>query len=166
MAPLSQLSDYGAGEISLGYSGVSAPLAAITSDMNFQLGSMSLGGGVGGAYMPAAGGFDQWRLQPTQISSLAAGLDLPSGLYPFQSGLEPLSGAYGGEGSQIRPKQTASGIGQPANSVKMEDNQQDVNLSRQFLGIPGNDQYWSTAGSGWNINDLSGFSSSSTTNPL
>ncbi|KAL6987593.1 hypothetical protein U1Q18_013338 [Sarracenia purpurea var. burkii] len=164
MAPMSQFTDhYGARDIGLNYGGISAPLVA-TSDMSFQLGSISLGGGgggsgSGGSYILAGGGVEQWRLQPPQISSLA-GLDLSSGLYQFhQGGIEP--SGYGGEGSQIHPKTSGSGNSQPA-SVKMEENQ-EFNLSRQFLGTPGNDQYWS-AGSAWT--DFSGFSSSSTANHL
>uniref|UniRef100_A0A5B7ABA4 Dof zinc finger protein n=1 Tax=Davidia involucrata TaxID=16924 RepID=A0A5B7ABA4_DAVIN len=149
MAPLHQLTDYGggvaaaAGDIGLNYGGISAP-----NDMNFQLGSSSFGGG--GPYL-SGGGVEAWRLQQTQIPFL----DMQSGLYQFQS--------YGGEteasGSQVRPKFST----QPS-SVKMEDNQ-DLNLSRQFLG---NDhhhhQYWGTTGTAWT--DLSGFSSSSTSNQL
>ncbi|CAL5351277.1 unnamed protein product [Camellia sinensis] len=156
MSPLSQLSEYGGGGgggIGLNYSGISAP-----SDMNFQLPSGSFGGG---SYF--LGGGEQWRLQtpPPQISSLM-GLDFPAGLYPFQGGLEPPS--YGGEGSHVRPKISGSGLSpQVGSSLKMEDNQ-ELNLSRQFLGIPGNDQFWSgtTGTNAWT--DLSGFTSSSTSN--
>ncbi|CAL5334927.1 unnamed protein product [Camellia sinensis] len=161
-APLSQLTDHHHhhyGEIGLNYSGISAPLV-VTSDMNmnFHLGSSSLGLGGGGS------GIEQWRLQqPTQISPMA-GLDFPGVLYPFQGGVEP--SGYGGEGNQVRPKPPGLGFTtHQLGSVKMEDNQvQELNLSRQFLGIPGNDQYWSGSSSAWT--DLSGFSSSSTRNPL
>ncbi|CAL5418559.1 unnamed protein product [Camellia sinensis] len=146
-APLSQLTDHHHhhyGEIGLNYSGISAPLV-VTSDMNmnFHLGSSSLGlgGGVGGG-----SGIKHWRLQqPTQISSMA-GLDFLGVLYPFQGGVEP--SGYGGEGSPVWPK--PSGLGfttHQLGSVKMEDNQvQELNFSA-----------WT---------DLSGFSSSSTRNPL
>ncbi|KAL7248729.1 hypothetical protein ACSBR2_003471 [Camellia fascicularis] len=164
-APLSQLTDHHHhhyGEIGLNYSGISAPLV-VTSDMNmnFHLGSSSLGLGGGGG---GGSGIEQWRLQhPTQISPMA-GLDFPGVLYPFQGGAEP--SGYGGEGSQVRPKPLGLGFTtHQLGSVKMEDNQvQELNLSRQFLGIPGNDQYWSGSSSAWT--DLSGFSSSSTRNPL
>ncbi|KAL7248727.1 hypothetical protein ACSBR2_003469 [Camellia fascicularis] len=164
-APLSQLTDHHHhhyGEIGLNYSGISAPLV-VTSDMNmnFHLGSSSLGLGGGGG---GGSGIEQWRLQqPTQISPMA-GLDFPGVLYPFQGGVEP--SGYGGEGSQVRPKPPGLGFTtHQLGSVKMEDNQvQELNLSRQFLGIPGNDQYWSGSSSAWT--DLSGFSSSSTRNPL
>ncbi|KAL6998325.1 hypothetical protein U1Q18_008449 [Sarracenia purpurea var. burkii] len=160
MSPLSQLSKYGAGDVGLNYGGIgisSAPLVA-TNDMNFQLGSGSLGGGGsgGGGY-----GVEQWLSQPAAQISSVGGLDFPAGLYPFQGGIEPPG--YGGEGSQVtqvRPKLSTSGMTQQ-NSVKMEENK-ELNLARQFLGIHGNDQYWS--GSPWT--DLSGCSSSSTRNPL
>ncbi|CAL5390014.1 unnamed protein product [Camellia sinensis] len=164
-APLSQLTDHHHhhySKIGLNYSGISAPLV-VTSDMNmnFHLGSSSLGlDGCGGG----GSGIEQWRLQqPTQIS-LMAGLDFPGVLYPFQGGVEP--SGYGGEGSQVRPKPPGLGFTtHQLGSVKMEDNQvRELNLSRQFLGIPGNDQYWSGSSSAWT--DLSGFSSSSTRNPL
>uniref|UniRef100_A0A5B7AF55 Dof zinc finger protein n=1 Tax=Davidia involucrata TaxID=16924 RepID=A0A5B7AF55_DAVIN len=140
--PFHQISstDYGAGNMGLNYSGnISAPVLATSHDMiNFQIGSTSLGGGLG-SYLSAEG-IEQWRLQQTQqIPLLAAGFDMPSSsgvLYPFQSGAAP------------------------PNSVKMEENR-DLNLSRQFLG---NNQYWNNTGTAWT--DLSGFSSSSTSNPL
>ncbi|XAR68956.1 hypothetical protein NMG60_11000380 [Bertholletia excelsa] len=155
MAPLSQLGEFGSGDVGLSnYTSISAPLVASSDQMSFQMGSSSLG-----SFMPAG---DPWRLQPTQISSLA-GLDLASaGLYPFQGGVEP--GGYGTEAGQVRPKLTGSALAQMG-SVKMEENNnnQELNLSRPFLGIQGSDnQFW--GGSAWT--DLSGFSSSSTTNPL
>ncbi|CAL5335295.1 unnamed protein product [Camellia sinensis] len=135
-APLSQLTDHHHhhyGEIGLNYSGISAPLL-VTSDMNmnFHLGSSSLGLGGGGG---GGSGTEHWRLQqPTQISPMAS-LDFLGALYPFQGGVEP--SGYGGEGSLVRSKPpglvfTTHQLG----SVKMEDNQvQELNLSRQFLGI-------------------------------
>ncbi|CAL5390018.1 unnamed protein product [Camellia sinensis] len=147
-APLSQLTDHHHhhyGKIRLNYSGISAPLV-VTSDMNmnFHLGSSSRGlGGCGGG----GSGIEHWRLQqPTQIS--------------------PMPSGFGGEGSQVRPKPPGLGFTtHQLGSVKMKDNQvQELNLSGQFLGIPGNDQYWSGSSSAWT--DLSGFSSFSTRNPL
>ncbi|CAL5335294.1 unnamed protein product [Camellia sinensis] len=140
--PLSELTDHHHhhyGEIGLNYSGISAPLV-VTSDMNmnFHLGISSRGlGGSGGS---------------------------GSVLYLFQGGVEPPG--YGGEGSYVRPKPPGLGFTtHQLSSVKMENNQvQELNLSRQFLGIPRNDQYWSGSSSAWT--DLSGFSSSSTRNPL
>ncbi|CAK9185292.1 unnamed protein product [Ilex paraguariensis] len=159
MAPFSQLSaDYGAGDIGLNYEGISAPVAA-TNEMNFQMGTNFLGGGGGVASFLSAGGIEQWRLQPPQQFSFLGGMDPLSSqcLFPFQGGVE--TSGYVGETSQVRPKLSASMLTQFA-SVKMEDNQES-NLSRQFLGTPGNDQW---TGSAWT--DLSSFSSSSTSNPL
>lgn len=90
------------------------------------------------------GGIEQWRLQ--QFPYLG-GSDPSPGLYPFQGG-DP-SGYFGAKMSSSMVSQMAA--------VKMEDNQE----SRQFVGLSGNEQ-WS--GSGWV--DISGFSSSSTSNPL
>ncbi|KAG5550200.1 hypothetical protein RHGRI_015230 [Rhododendron griersonianum] len=156
MAPLSQLTGYGGtGDIGLNYGG--------TSDMNFHLlGNSSLGGG--------GGGNAEWRFQPPQMGSMG-GLDLTSGLYPFhhQGGMDPSSG-YVGEVGPVRPRNISSGPGfisaQQSGSVKMEDNP-EMNLPRQFLGIQGNEQYWSGTGNSTNAwSDFSGFSSSSTTNHL
>lgn len=135
--------------------------------MNFHVGPNLLGGGagiaVGGgvASLISGGGIEQWRL-PHQFPFLGgSGLDSSPGLYQLQASME--SSGFVGETSQqlIRPKLSTSMLTQLA-SVKMEDNQ-ELNLSRQLMGInPGNDQ-WSSAGA-WT--DLTSFSSSSTTAPL
>ncbi|KAF8396780.1 hypothetical protein HHK36_018412 [Tetracentron sinense] len=158
MASLHHLTDYGAGEIGLNFGGIQPPMAASGSGsgsgMDYQLGSNSGGGGA----ILTAEGAEQWRLQ--QFSFLA-GLEPPSGLYPFEGegeGVEPP--AFVGGAGQLRSKPSGSGVTQLA-SVKMEGNQ-GMNLSRQFLGIPGNDQYW--GGNAWT--DLSGFTSSSTSHFL
>ncbi|CAL5418563.1 unnamed protein product [Camellia sinensis] len=134
--PLSQLTDHHRhhyGEIRLNYNGISAPLL-VTSDMNmnFHHGSSSFGLGGGGG---GGSGTEHWRLQqPTQVSPMA-GMDFLGALYPFQGGVEP--SGYGGEGSQVRSKPPGLGFTtHQLGSVKMEDNQvQELNLSRQFLGI-------------------------------
>ncbi|CAL5390016.1 unnamed protein product [Camellia sinensis] len=161
-APLSQLTDHHHhhyGEIGLNYSGISAPLV-VTSDMNmnFHLGISSRGLGGSGS------GIEHWQLQQLNQISPMAGLDFPGVLYPFQGGVEPPG--YGGEGSYVWPKPPGLGFTtHQLGLVKMENNQvQELNLSRQFLGIPRNDLYWSGSSSAWS--DLSGFSSSSTRNPL
>lgn len=162
MAPLHHLADYGAGEIGLNYGGIPAVVGG-TGDMNFQIGSNPGGcstGGAGGLGSPflSVGGLEQWRLQQTQQFPFLGGLDPPPGLYPLEAGVEQSN--YVGGSSQVRPKLSGSGLSQMA-PVKMEDNQ-EMNVSRQFLGVPGNDQYWS--GNAWT--DLAGFSSSSTSHPL
>ncbi|XP_057970893.1 dof zinc finger protein DOF5.1 [Malania oleifera] len=164
MAPLHHFTDFGGSEIGLNFSGIPATMAGATGDVNFPIGS-ALGGcsGSGGSFLPAGSALDQWRLQQAHHFPnllLAAGLDPPTGLYPLDGGVDP-SGFIAGS-SQGRPKSGGSVVTQLA-SVKIEDNQ-ELNLSRQFFGISGNDpQYWSTGGSSsaaWT--DLSGFSSSST----
>ncbi|XP_057511983.1 dof zinc finger protein DOF2.4-like [Actinidia eriantha] len=143
MSPLSQLTEFGSTDMGLNY-GISA-----TSDMNFHLGSSSL---LGGSGIP--------------VISPLAGFDLSSGLYPFQGGGFDPSGDYaGGEGGHpFRPRVSAPGLMTQLAPVKMEENKES-NFPRQFLGIQGNnDPYWSGATTAWT--DLSGFSSSSTSNPL
>ncbi|KAJ8899859.1 hypothetical protein K2173_019562 [Erythroxylum novogranatense] len=164
MAPLHHLTDYATADMGLNYGGLSAPVGGST-DLNFQIGSALAGVGLGGSAgaggsLLSVGGLDQWRLHHQQFPFLG-GLDSSSssGLYPFEGSIEQVQ-SYGGA-SQMRAKMSSSGATQLA-PVKMEDNH-ELNLSRQFLGIhPGNDQYWS--GSAWT--DLSNFSSSSTSNQL
>ncbi|XVF76626.1 hypothetical protein PTKIN_Ptkin13bG0281300 [Pterospermum kingtungense] len=175
MAPLHHLTHEFGGStdhIGLNYGTISAPLGG-TSDLGFQIAGSGYASGSGGA--PAATslltmtGLDQWRLQQAapQYPFLGGGLESSSGLYhqfDQSGGVEP-SGYGGGASHHVRPKILSSIATQMA-SVKMEDNnnnnQQELNLSRQFLGVPGNDQYW--GGTAWT--DLSSFSSSSTSNPL
>lgn len=164
ITPLSQLTEFNPGESALNYGGLSGPSVVTTDQMNFHTMNIS----------PLGGGYatEQWRMQAAQISSLA-GLDLASNLYPFQSvNLEATN--YVNEGGLIRPKNmiSSSGLSTQMASVKMEDNNnnfnnQEVNLSRPFLGAQGNDYHqWATNTSSANWTDLSGFSSSSGTNPM
>ncbi|KAF2303086.1 hypothetical protein GH714_013691 [Hevea brasiliensis] len=90
----------------------------------------------------ATGDIGGW-FGPLEISAGAAislfwGLDSSSssGLYPFEGGAE--QSGYGSGMGQLRPKLSTSLTTQLA-SVKMEDNNnnQELNLSRQLLGIPG-----------------------------
>ncbi|XP_022767529.1 dof zinc finger protein DOF5.1-like isoform X2 [Durio zibethinus] len=168
MAPLQHLTEFGGSDIGLNCWTISAPVGG-TSDLSFQIGS-ALASGAGGAgaslgtSLLTMSGLDQWRLQQAPQFPFLGGLESSSGLYQFESGgVDHPSGYGGGAGHQVRPKISSSTVTQMA-SLKMEDinNQQELNLSRQFLGAPGNDQYW--GGTAWT--DLSSFSSSSTTNPL
>ncbi|KDP35618.1 hypothetical protein JCGZ_09056 [Jatropha curcas] len=176
MAPLHHLSEFATGDIGLNYGALSGQVGG-PSDLNFQIGSalasVGLGGsgggcgsgsgsGVGGSLL-SVGGLEQWRLHQGPQFPFLGGLDSSSsnsGLYPFESsgGGEP--SGYGGGVGQVRPKISSSLTTQFA-SVKMEDNP-ELNLSRQLLGMTGNDHYWT--GTAWT--DLSSFSSSSTSNPL
>ncbi|XP_031399171.1 dof zinc finger protein DOF5.1-like isoform X2 [Punica granatum] len=157
MPPLQYLTtDFGSGDqIGLNYSGIPQSLG-LAGDLNFPVASV-LGGGSGGSLLTAGG----LRLPQMQQFPFLGGSDP----YPFEGSIES-SGLMG----QVRPKTPTSAVITQFASVKMEDNNnsnnnnQELNLSRQFLGIQGNDQYstWNTS-SGWT--DLSGFSSSSTSNP-
>ncbi|XP_010253200.1 PREDICTED: dof zinc finger protein DOF3.6 [Nelumbo nucifera] len=157
MTSLHHLTDYTAADIGLNFGGIQPPMAATGggggTDMDFQIGSNS----GAGSSMLSSGGAEQWRLPQVHQFPFLTGLEPHAGLYPFEGeGVEP--SAYGGvvSHSQVRTKPSGSGVTQLA-SVKMEENH-GLNLSRQFLGIPGNDQY--LGGNAWT--DLSGFNSSST----
>lgn len=179
MSPLSHLTDYGApGEVGLNYGGISAPVVA-TSEMNFQIGSSNLFGGSGdggvASFMLSAGGVEQWR--PQHFPNFLGGFDptISQGglIYPpnYPGGGIEASGSGGYVGTKLSNSSMLSQLA----SVKMEasnnnnnnNNNQDhqSNLARQFLGsVQGNDHQWSTGTAAWT--DLSGFSSSSTSNPL
>ncbi|KAL7133831.1 hypothetical protein ABFS83_12G166400 [Erythranthe nasuta] len=173
LSPLSQLTDNFAGEMGLNnYTGISAP-AVGPNEMNFH--------SIGGINEP-------WRMQQVQQFPFFGGLNLDSGInYQFHGGDLGFGGG-GGEMShhhhqqqqqqqQVRaaPKLSSSFLSQLA-SVKMEDNNRELSLSRQLLmagNINNNNDQWinnnnnaanTTANNNWN--DLSSFSSSSTSNPL
>lgn len=156
---LHHLGDYNSTDIGLNFGGIQPPVAATAGGgggMEFQLGS-STSGGASGSLLSTGGLVDQWRFQQVQQFPFLANIEPPTGLYPFE-GIEPAN--YVG---QLRSKPMDSGVTQLA-SVKVEENYQGLNLSKNFLGITGNDQYWpgSTA---WTA-DLPGFSSSSTSHLL
>ncbi|GMN58628.1 hypothetical protein TIFTF001_027721 [Ficus carica] len=143
------------------------------ADLNFHI-----GGGVASSLLSGiGGGVEQWRLPPPpQFPFLPAGLDPNSTATGLFEG-------HMGSGFSVRQKQqqpsssssSSAGITHQMAAVKMEDNnsisQGQMNLSRQLmLGMNNDDihdQYnWSGGGnssstSAWN--DVSGFSSSSTT---
>ncbi|XWS67049.1 hypothetical protein CRYUN_Cryun05aG0253100 [Craigia yunnanensis] len=167
MAPLHHLTEFGGStDIGLNYGTISAPLGG-TSDLSFQIASALASGAGGDGAAPGTSlltmtGLDQWRLQQGPQFPFLGGLESSSGLYQFESGGVEPSGYGGGAGYQVRPKISSSTATQMA-SVKMEDNNlPGLNLSRQFFGVPGNDQYW--GGNTWT--DLSSFSPSSTSDPL
>ncbi|KAM0941332.1 putative transcription factor C2C2-Dof family [Dioscorea sansibarensis] len=97
---------------------------------------------------------------------------------PFLGGLEPpvvpmsVPGLFPFEGlisGEVHHKQSSSGLITQLASVKMEENSlARLSLQRQFLSLPGSDQYWNGAAgggstglgnSGW-ATDLPGFNSS------
>lgn len=129
---------------------------------------VGVGVGIGGVgSLLSSGNLEHWRMQQ-QFPNFLGGFDPTS--YPFQGGVHEAVQFLGGEStSQIsRPKISTSMLNQMA-SVKMEDNnnnnQDQSALSRQLLGIQGNNENWNTNASAWS--DLSAsFSSSSTSNAL
>ncbi|KDP44967.1 hypothetical protein JCGZ_01467 [Jatropha curcas] len=164
LPPLHHLNNYNSTDIGLNFGGIQPPVAATAGGgMEFhQLGSTSsasgAGGGSGGGVGGGCGSFlsngivDQWRLQQVQQFPFMANLGASNGLYQFEN--EGIN--YAGQG---RSKPLESGVNDLA-AVKMEE----MNLSKNFLGISGNDhQYWS-GNNAWT--DLSGFTSSSTSHLL
>ncbi|XWS74980.1 hypothetical protein CRYUN_Cryun01aG0045400 [Craigia yunnanensis] len=151
LPPLQHLGDYNSGDIGINFGGIQAQVAATgvgtsASNMDFQIETSSSGGGS----MLTNGLVEQWRLQQVQQFPFLTSLEPPTGLYPFEGeAVEPPS--YAG---QLRSKPLESAITQLA-AIKMEETQ-GLNLSRNFLGISGSDQYWgSVGGNAWT--DFSGF---------
>ncbi|KAL4295431.1 hypothetical protein GQ457_12G009630 [Hibiscus cannabinus] len=140
MPPLHHLTEFGNNDhIGLNYGTMSAPLGGM-SELSFQMGSDLGTGGGGGSSLLTMAGLDQWRLQQTPQFPFLSGLESSSAMYQYESGGGVEPAGYGGE---VRPKMSSSIATQMA-SVKMEDNNQQelINLSRQFLGLQGFDNYW------------------------
>ncbi|KAE8683289.1 hypothetical protein F3Y22_tig00111213pilonHSYRG00674 [Hibiscus syriacus] len=142
LPPLHHLVDYDSGDFGLNF-GAIQPEVTPTG-----------GGGTSGTNMDFQGSFglvEQWRsLQQVQQFPFLTTLEQhQNGLYPFESeGVEPPSFGH----HPLRSKPYENAVAQLA-AVKMED-AQGLNLSRNLLGISGNDhQYW--GGNSWT--DLSGF---------
>lgn len=131
---------YGVGDIGLNFGG-------------FQMNNSNSSSGGGGTI-----GDQQWRMQAqVQQFPFLAGLEPQAGLFQFDQGGVESSGYIGGTG-QLRDKSPLdSGAG---GAVKAEDDR-GLNLSRNFLGGLGNDQFWGAVGNAWT--DLSGFTSTSST---
>lgn len=182
MPPLTHLNP--GHELGLNYSGIPGPNVTATSEMNFQLGSNLFGGGgdggVSSLLSSSGGGLELWRMHHApQFPNFLGGFDptiSQGGVFyqsNYQGGGVEGSGSAGFVGAKL--SSSSSMMSQLA-SVKMEGshnyntaNNQDhdqSNLARQFTGsVQGNEHQWSTAGAtAWT--DLSGFSSSSTSNPL
>ncbi|GFS31560.1 OBF-binding protein 3 [Actinidia rufa] len=154
---LPHLSDYGG--IGLNFPGIQPPVAASGgsgTDMEFQIGGGSCSGG---SVLSARFG-DQWRLQQVNQFSFLAGMEPPpSGAYQFE-GENVNSQAYTGEATgELGSRELDSGVA----TVKVEESK-GLNLSRNFLSVQGNDQYWGGNNNAWI--DLSGFASSSTSHLL
>lgn len=103
---------------------------------------------------------DLFRLQQgiTQLPFLS-GLDQPTGgMYQFETGVDQyVAGATDHLGA--KPFETG-GVAANMVNVKLEEhsNNTGLNLSRNFLGMSGNDQFWS--GNNGFAADLSGYASS------
>lgn len=148
---LHNLPDFGNADIGLSFGQVGTSRIS-GSEIEFQIGN-STSGGMGVCPLnPSARFADQWRVQP-QFPFLA-------GLEQFEAGgVDQPLGYDDGTTDQLGSKtimEAAAGVA----SVKLEENpQQGPNLSRNFLSIPGNEQYWG-GGNAWT--DLSGSTSSAT----
>ena len=170
---LHHLSEYGSGaDIGLNFTGIQPQLVSTGAggsgsgaDVEYQIG----GSGSGCGSILA----EQWRLQQQQVQQFPflANLEPPTGLYPFEGeNVEPPS--YVGGAGQHRSKpldSSVTGAGHQlggVSGVKMEENNQGLNMSRNFLGGLGNEQYWGGGGNAWTATDLSAFNSSSTTHLL
>ncbi|XP_031287516.1 dof zinc finger protein DOF2.2-like isoform X1 [Pistacia vera] len=150
LTSLHNISQYNMGNIGLNFGGIQAQIGASTvgsgqNEIGFQIGNNS---SMTSAIL-SAGGVQQFPF-----------FEPPTGLFPFQSeGVETPSSLVGD--NQLRSMTTNSRVSEQT-PMKMEGNNQGLNLSRQFLGFSENNQYWS--GSNWT--DLSGLNSSSATNNL
>ncbi|KAK1403581.1 putative DNA binding with one finger 2.4 [Heracleum sosnowskyi] len=183
MPPLTRLmADNGPGrEIGMNYGGISGPIVSTTSEMNFQIGSDLIrgirDGGVASLSCSSGGGnFEQWRMhqRPQFIPNFLGGFD-PSIL--SQGGVLYHSNNQDG-GVQASKLSSSSSMMSQLASVKVEaknttannnNNNQDhqFNLARQFTRtVQGNEHQWSSTTGTTAWTDLTGFSTSSTTNPL
>ncbi|KAF6137745.1 hypothetical protein GIB67_040453 [Kingdonia uniflora] len=136
MTSLPHFTDYGGvSEMGLNFTGMRPVGMPTTTHMDFQMGNNF---------------------------QFMTGLEQPVGLYPYASeGIELSSFTTGAKAP------TTTSLLSQMGSVKMEEShhqhQQGLNLSRQILGIPGNDQqYWGGNNNNAWSTDLSGFASSST----
>ncbi|XP_061958218.1 dof zinc finger protein DOF3.6-like isoform X1 [Populus nigra] len=150
---LHNLTQFGVGNIGLNFGGIQGQMGSTSgasgqAGMEFQMGS---GSGMSSSSIFSAGGVQQFPFFESP----------PAGLYPFQSeGAEAPTGIPG-ESSQLRSMASSSRVSQLA-PVKSEGNQ-GLNLSKPYLGIPENNQYY-WGGNTWT--DLSGLNSSSTSHFL
>ncbi|KAJ0983986.1 hypothetical protein J5N97_002342 [Dioscorea zingiberensis] len=152
MASLHSLSDYGAANLGLNFTGMQ-PIDHHHGAHEYQVGSTSVSS------------VEQWR-QIQQMPQL-----------PFLGGLEPpgpmsVAGLFQFEGFQgdVHQKQSNSGLITQLASVKMEENSLGrLSFQRQYSGVPGSDNYWNgsagvgsngNGGSGWATDFSSGFNSS------
>ncbi|GMJ00791.1 OBF-binding protein 3 [Hibiscus trionum] len=134
MASLQSFPQFSLGNIGLNFSGVQGSGSGQQAEMGFQIGTQQ-----------------QFPLfEPT------------NGLYSFQSESMEGSCSMVGESQLLRSITSSSRVSQLA-PVKMENNNQGLNLSRSVMGgVSENNQYW--GGNSWT--DLSGLNSSNTNHLL
>ncbi|CAK9188299.1 unnamed protein product [Ilex paraguariensis] len=124
MASVQNLNQYGGANIGSNIGGFEPE-----THMTFQMGNHS----GGNSNILVAGGADQWRFP------FFTGFEPPTGLFPYQNGVEAPS-SMAGESHRLSTA-TSTGVTHVA-PVKVENNQ-GSNLSRQFLSISSeNNQYW------------------------
>ncbi|KAL5733247.1 hypothetical protein ACOSP7_032589 [Xanthoceras sorbifolium] len=156
LPPLHHFSDFNSG---IGFGGIQGPEVAAA-------------GGGGGSFYSSSGLVEQWS-RSQQHPFLSGGLEPTTGLYSLESDGVELTG-YVSQLRSSKPLLDNSGVVNDDQfaSVKREDNNsnnnQGLNLSRNFLGISGNDhQYWGTSNNNaWTDHNLHGFTSSSTSHLL
>ncbi|MBA0807292.1 hypothetical protein Gohar_023106 [Gossypium harknessii] len=144
MASLQNFSQYGIGNIGLNFGGIHGQIGATSggserSDMGFQIGTNS---DMSNAILSVRSGTHQQFpfIEPT------------NGLYPLQSEYIGASPSMVEESQLLRSTSSSSRVSQRG-PVKMENNNQGLNLSRPLLGVSDqNNQYW--GGNSWI--DLSG----------
>ena len=159
---------YGTGASRLGFPGLSS-----LDSVGYQL------GGSGAA--AAALGMEQWRIPQMQqfpFFGRADGMHQQqmAGIYPFDTtatadadGFAVTGQMIGGGGSKQVPG--SSGLITQLASVKMEDHQPSNNAmasaasAREFLGLPGNLQFWGGGNNGAGGNDSEGSQSGGATAP-
>ncbi|KAL1816109.1 hypothetical protein ACET3Z_018683 [Daucus carota] len=180
MPPLTHLNP-GTHESGLNYTGISgAP--NVSGEMNFQSSNLYSGSGDGGVsslLSSSGGGLELWRMHHApQFPNFLGGFDpsVSQGML-YQSNYQGVEGLGSAGYAGAKLSSSASMMSQLA-SVKMEAshnyistaNNQDhgePNLARQFTGsVQGNEHQWTSTAGATAWTDLSGFSSSSTSNPL
>ncbi|XP_044504890.1 dof zinc finger protein DOF2.2-like isoform X2 [Mangifera indica] len=135
LTSLHNLSQYNMGNIGLNFGGIQAQIGASgvgsgQNDVGFQIGSNS---SMSSAILSAAGVQQFPFFEP------------PTGFYPFQNeGVETQSVLVGD--NQLLSMTSNSRVSEQT-TVKMDGHNEELNLSRPFLGIPENNQDWS--GSNW-----------------
>uniref|UniRef100_A0ACD5X5X7 Uncharacterized protein n=1 Tax=Avena sativa TaxID=4498 RepID=A0ACD5X5X7_AVESA len=146
---------YGTGASRLGFAGLSS-----LDPVDYQLG--------GGGAAAAALGMEQWRMPHMQQFPFFGRPDgmqqqQMAGIYPFDAATDANGFAVtgqiigGGGGSKLVPG--SSGLITQLASVKMEENQPSNNAmantasAREFLGLPGNLQFWGGGNNGAGGND-------------